>query len=84
MRTYKKTKTAEVINEHGLDHIQEMWTEYGLRRAAKKLETSPWVIQHIVRTNGWKRPASKVPSVLAAVDDGTKLESEFKWLDFRS
>jgi len=46
------------------------------------LDTSPYIIRHLVHTHKWKRPASRAPFIFKGVQRGRMSASHYKSLDF--
>lgn len=76
------SKTYKVIDKHGLDKINAIWTENGIYRSSEILGTTPWVIRYIANKHKWRRPAEKCPAIVAGVLAGNASAEYYKTLDF--
>lgn len=76
------SKSWQLIDTHGLEAIRELWEEHGMYGSAMRLNASPYVIRYICHKNEWVRPASKVPHLVKAVQNGRVKASHYRSLDF--
>lgn len=76
------SESYRLTEEVGLEKIKEIWTECGMYRTARKLDTSPYVIRYLAHKHEWKRPAEKAPAILKGVRNGRVSADHYKTLDF--
>lgn len=81
-RNTSYSKKHKLIEKHSVEKIKKTWKARGMYKTADKLGCSPYVIRDIAQTKNWKRPAEKVPHLVAAVRSGKKDPSNYKTLDF--
>ena len=75
-------RSTQLVEEHGIKKIKRLWTRYGMYKCGEILDTSPFIIRHLVHKHNWKRPASRAPFIYKGVQRGRMPASHYKSLDF--
>jgi hypothetical protein len=82
------TMTNTLINEVGLEQVEQLWIQYGCYRAAEELSKmlneyiSFSTLRYLSQALDWKRPVNPKSAIYEGVKRGTLPASYYKHLIF--
>ena len=84
----QNTMTNKLINEIGLEEVEQLWIKYGCYKAAEELNRmlneyiSFSTIRYLSQVLDWKRPVNPKSAIYVGVQRGTTDKSHYPHLIF--